>query len=665
MTRKLAPCIRRRVAGVAAGTVVLCAVAGATARQARDQPAQRAKVGTGVIAGLVVRGETGQPLADAVVTLVSGESAFVRVAQSDRQGRFLLPLLPAGRYLLAAARPPYLGAAYGAAKPGRAGTTVVLADGQQLLDLELKLWPGAVVSGTVTNERGEPVADVDVALDRVDAPGGALSLAALSLTLAAGGASRVTTDDRGMYRAYGLAPGDYVVSVSPPATMSVGARRLTPEDLAAAERALREPRPPATAGGSVAATGRGTPVSTVLPPPSANQVGPPTQAGDAGSTLAYAPVFFPGTTDPTAATPIALGMGEERGGVNLRLELTPLVRIQGMVVGPDGAPVPNVLVSVQRPGAPLLFSIMRMAMSSTSQTGPDGRFQIRRMAPGQYTLSARTGGGPMGALAGLIGAAQPSAPAPSVLWATAEVSVTGQEVTGLVLQLQPGLTLSGRVVVNATRLPPPDLTGSRVTAISTAAAADPISALAGLGAASFGAQPVRPDGTFEVTGLVPGPYLINGALAGSTQPADVFAWRVGSVVAGGREILDLPFDVKPGALPTDLVITFTDVEQELTGVLSDASGRPLTASTVVLFGTDKRFWYRDSRRVLTARPATDGRYQFGGLLGPSPGEYYLAVVSDLEPGQQFDPTFLSALVPAAIRIVLGPGDRKTQDLQAR
>jgi hypothetical protein len=85
-----------------------------------------------------------------------------------------------------------------------------------------------------------------------------------------------------------------------------------------------------------------------------------------------------------------------------------------------------------------------------------------------------------------------------------------------------------------------------------------------------------------------------------------------------------------------------------------------------MVATDRRYWYPQSRRVLAVRPSTDGSYEFSGLLGPSAGEYFLSVVTDLEPDQQYDPTFLDALAKAApIRIQLGPGEKKRQDLKVR
>jgi hypothetical protein len=84
---------------------------------------------------------------------------------------------------------------------------------------------------------------------------------------------------------------------------------------------------------------------------------------------------------------------------------------------------------------------------------------------------------------------------------------------------------------------------------------------------------------------------------------------------------------------------------------------------MILFPADRAYWLPDSRRILTARPATDGRFAFHGLQGPPPGEYRLAAVTDLRPSEQFDPDFLAALTQQAIKVTIGPGEAKTQDVR--
>ncbi len=62
----------------------------------------------------------------------------------------------------------------------------------------------------------------------------------------------------------------------------------------------------------------------------------------------------------------------------------------------------------------------------------------------------------------------------------------------------------------------------------------------------------------------------------------------------------------------------------------------------------------------TIRPGADGKYRFANLL---PGEYYLAAVTDLEPGDWGDPAFMEQVAAAAIKLTFAQGEKKVQDLR--
>ena len=62
-----------------------------------------------------------------------------------------------------------------------------------------------------------------------------------------------------------------------------------------------------------------------------------------------------------------------------------------------------------------------------------------------------------------------------------------------------------------------------------------------------------------------------------------------------------------------------------------------------------------------ARPLqSDGRYSFSGL---PPGEYYLGAIGDFEEHEQATPEFLQQVVPGAIRITIGEGEKTMQDVK--
>ena len=190
-------------------------------------------VGSGMIVGRTVDGDSGAPLAGAIVSVTLPASANPRSAaagdamvmtmtlngvqvgpgmqggpqrismMSDADGWFVFRDLPAGRLSLNATSPGYTGGAYKQTQPGGSSQPLVLTDGERVGDVALKLWKQASITGTVTDETGEPVVGVFVRVLRRTIVGG-------RPVLQLSGAGR-NTDDRGVYRAFDITPGDYVV----------------------------------------------------------------------------------------------------------------------------------------------------------------------------------------------------------------------------------------------------------------------------------------------------------------------------------------------------------------------------------------------------------------------------------------------------------------------
>ena len=173
---------------------------------ARDQP-KTPPAGTGVIRGRVVRADTGEPLRRVEVSVdewstSTGDLRGPAATMTDAEGRYALTQLPAGRYHLKAKRGGYVEVAYGQRRPFERGRPLELGDKAVLQNIDFALPPGAVITGRVADEIGEPVAHVGVSLARRRYIDGARRLVPES------GSS---TDDRGEFRIFGVPPGDYVI----------------------------------------------------------------------------------------------------------------------------------------------------------------------------------------------------------------------------------------------------------------------------------------------------------------------------------------------------------------------------------------------------------------------------------------------------------------------
>ena len=227
-----------------------------------------------------------------------------------------------------------------------------------------------------------------------------------------------------------------------------------------------------------------------------------------------------------------------------------------------------------------------------------------------------------------------------------DVEVAGRDLTNLFVQLQPGMTVAGRVVFYGTAARPTDLRTVRI-------ALSPSIPTAGMGGSP--ATALTEDGTFVITGVIPGKYRLSAFVAAAPTP-----WILRSTLIDGRDSLDDPIAIAPGQHVTGAVVTFTDHPAELSGTLSDAQGRPATELFVVAFPTDRKLWAPGSRRIATTRPATTGLFR---LLSLPPGDYYLCALTDLDPTVDLtDANFLEQLIPASAKVVLGEGEKKVQNL---
>ena len=150
---------------------------------------------TGNINGSVVT-DSGQPLANVEVLVrpVTGEGLPVTKLTTNREGVFKVNGLAPGSYSVSAEMPAY----HPKSPPSH---PVVQNTGDSVTLVFIK---GGVVTGTVTNSKGDPIVAIAVRVELVVDESG---------RSAPGGYSyESVTDDRGVYRVYGLPSGTYIVA---------------------------------------------------------------------------------------------------------------------------------------------------------------------------------------------------------------------------------------------------------------------------------------------------------------------------------------------------------------------------------------------------------------------------------------------------------------------
>jgi len=558
---------------------------------------------TASLGGRVVYGEAPdlKPLARAIVTIHAGDGE--RLTVTDDEGRFLFEGLVPGRYLLNATKVGWTPSYYGSTRPGRPpGVRIAVTAGTRT-DVDVPIVRGGVLAGRIVDQEGRPMARQSPWILEQRMVGDQMMLARTRFPYSVGTFER-GTDDLGEFRLFGLPPGTYYLAVSP--SITPGARLTTDSEVRWAFQ------PPGTDRGA---------------------------APEPGPVAGYTRFYYPGTPDPGAARAIVVGPGEVRDGLDFSVDFVSVSRIEGVVLRPDGQPAAGTRVSLEVRNP----TVSLEGATRTVAANPAGQFVFQNVAPDAYRISAR---------------AASDAPTVLDLWGHADVAVSGVDVQGIAVSLAPAAVITGRLDFVATSLAPPtDLTTVRLHFLGADAMAQAL-----VGASSLATQhqaTVDADGAFRVVGLPPDRYLATATWPGMRTGDS--GWWLTTVQVGDRDLGDAPIPVNPNEDVSDVTLGFADRIGTIEGTLTDANGRPAPEYVVIAFPVERTSWTTTSRRMVPAvQPATDGRFRVTGLL---PGEYYLAVVTEVDPDEATAARFLDTLIPMAMRVTIADGETRRQDLR--
>ena len=562
--------------------------------------------GSSSISGRVVAADTGRPIKRARVTMISvtpggrgGDSA-----STDDQGRYTFTGLAAGTYNITASKGGFVDAIYGQRRPLQPGTPVQLAEGHAAASIDLRLTRGGVITGRIVDEDGEPLARALVTVQRYQ------YLRGERLLVPAGGDQ---TDDRGQYRVFGLPPGDYFVSALPGGMEQLLEGRV----LQLLSGAAGQP------GG-----GRG----------GRGGAAPAVDAGDEPETTGYAPTYYPGVVAAPEAGKIPVGPGQEAGGIDFQVQLVPFATVSGIVSGAVDD-LGGVMIAPQDTSMGGPMAVLRRQVQS-GRVQADGTFRISKVPPGRYVVIARSGGRGGDVRIGM----QP-------------IVVNGQNIDGVALTLQPGVTLSGNITVESSGTPAPqDYSVFRVDAPEV----NPLPFTGGGGGGrGAGAGRAERNGSFQIRNLLPGAHYLR-VTGGGVQGQGQAQWTVKAINVGGQDIADSAIELKPGQDIDNVTVILTDRTTEISGTVRDARNAASAAINVIAFSTEPAHWRPQSRRIQAVRSDPSGAYRIRNL---PPGDYLLVATEDVEQGEWFDPAFLENVRAGAQRVSLSEGDRKAQELR--
>jgi hypothetical protein len=269
----------------------------------------------------------GKPAAGITVgvrrTEVTGVFDITARGVSDLDGVYRITNVPAGSYEVIASAPSFISADLQSTGRSR---NILVNEGENIEGVDFALVRGGVITGRVTDADARPVVQQQVNIYRADS----WDQRGTAQIYPTGGG---LTDDRGIYRSFGLIPGRYKIAVG------------------RAEDTFNPAQVP----------GRAT----------------------------YKRFFHPDTTDPAKATVIEVTSGSEATGVDITLEKpVDTYSISGRLVdGEKGQPVPGLRVALERLGE------RYQTYSGFGLANAQGEFTFDGVSPGKYSFSLITEAG--------------------------------------------------------------------------------------------------------------------------------------------------------------------------------------------------------------------------------------------------------------------------------
>jgi len=472
----------------------------------------------GAIAGVVEA--NGQPLPGVLVgaqiktTSTLGSPPAVASVRSDQNGIFRLTGLRPSRYILMILSPGWV--TIGDARTGLAAREVEVKADETVENFKLSVVKGGVVTGRVTTQEGQPLIGISVNVTLVGQVGMGTVLTAMDRAVSL----KYMTDDRGIYRVYGLQPGEYLVSVGgagsgrepiPLTYYPTGSEKGKPvtvreeEETAGIDLTIRADKPTYLIQGRLVDTRTGQ-----LVPGAPIRYTIQSSSGGSSSALATHSdaqgAFLIDHLERGKYTIVAGGDAQsgyysepllveviDQDVTGLELRLSPSASISGTVVieGESGG------VTAEALGRLLLRARMADAKIGASGVppipiGPNGGFEVRGLGPGKVQLSLIGQEGSHGWwLTGIVHRGE---------IVTDGISLqVGDQVTGVQIRVTRGTgNIKGRVVL------PENLLHSGIRIYVAAQPAE----RGWIRIANTEATLISNDGTFKIAGLLPGSYVL-------------------------------------------------------------------------------------------------------------------------------------------------------------
>jgi protocatechuate 3,4-dioxygenase beta subunit len=528
------------------------------AQEAARNSSGKRKEETCTVSGMVVKLAGSEPVKSAVVRLRKADDQNQGYrALTDAAGHFELKGVEAGRYRLEISHSGFVTQEFGQKTTDDPGALLTLSAGEEVRDRLFRLIPSAVIAGKIMDEDGQPLPWVMVSAMREIYADGKRKLSMETTAI---------TNDLGEYRLFGLRPGHYFVS----AHYTPGGRWFGEDNNFK-------------------------------------------DLGESKNDRGYVTTYYPGSTDPGKATPIAVKGGEELPSMDMLLQQVGVFKIRGRVYNSVTRHSGNdVYLNLSSKGSRVLWGFPN---SATVQK--DGSFELHDVLAGSYTLSA--------------------------FWfdegknytSRQAIEVSNADLDGITLTIAPGVAIEGQLKWEGN----PSVEQEELKVVATGDTGDYWGAEARVLANGLFSLKDVPDGTYhlEVSGISQDCY-VKGVRYGTSD-----ATQEGFTVHRGNDAA--------------LEVTVSSRGARVKGSVADADGLPAAGVWVVLIPEER---YRTEFRLYKSKTSD----QHGGfeLRGIAPGDYIIFSWEEVELKAWEDPEFLKPFEAKGERISLQEGVEKAINL---
>jgi protocatechuate 3,4-dioxygenase beta subunit len=320
---------------------------------------------------------------------------------------------------------------------------------------------------------------------------------------------------------------------------------------------------------------------------------------------AYMVTYYPGVIDPSGATSVDLSAGQDIRGVDFTLRRTHAVSVRGRVVKPAG-----------------VVGVARVNVQSASGSGAgstvdaEGRFEVRGLAPGAYTVTAQAGAGE------------------KVYSAQRSIQVGAGDMEGIELTLAPPVDLNGVVRIEGD-------TSVKLSQVHVSLTSPT------RGAGRQGTS--NDDGTFTVRNLQPEVYRPTVNAPGGLC--------MKSARCGTADVTESGVDLTSGG-GCELVITMSANGGQVEGHVQDDKGQPAQGAMVTLVAVGTR--REDLFNV--AGTDTSGHFKIAGI---APGSYRVYAWDGAADGYavRWDPDYVKPFEASGQSVQISEGGRENVSLK--